>query len=202
MRQKGRTKTVMAIMMVLILGAAGSALAYRDWEGAGRGGWDCPREGYGMRRGGGPGQGDWECPGGGYGMRRDGGPGRGYGMGNLSQEDFEKMNQLRQKFFEETGTLRSDLRSKALALNSEMAKETPDLNTVKNLQKELSALEAQMDQMRIEHQLEMRQLNPNAGRGYGMGYGPKGGRGGYGDGSGTAQYGGGIRASGASSTKT
>ena len=182
MRKHGTVKTVMVVTLVLILGTAGSALAYRGWGGGNQSDWGCPGDNSAWKRGAGPGQGSWGCPGDEYGRKRGGRPGYGPGMGDISKEDFEKMTQLREAFFKDTETLRSDLRSKSFELKSELAKENPDLETVKNLQKELSALEAQMDQKRIEHRLEMRKLNPNAGQGYKMGYGPRGGRGAYGGG--------------------
>jgi Spy/CpxP family protein refolding chaperone len=181
MKKNNTVKTVMVMVMVLIMGTAGSALAYRGWGGQGQGDYGCSGDGYGWKRGGGPGQGGWDCPRDGSSWKRGPKQGNGYGMRDMSQEDIAKMAQLRQQFFEDTDTLRSDLRSKHFELRSELAKENPDLTTVKNIQKELSALEAQMDQKRIEHQLEMRKVNPDAGRGFKMGYGPRGGHGGYGD---------------------
>jgi hypothetical protein len=180
MKKYGTIKMVMVVTLVLILGTAGSALAYRGTGGGSQGSWGCPGDGYAWKRGGGQGQGNWECPGDEYGRKRGGRPGYGYGMRDVSKEDFEKMTQLREAFFKDTESLRSDLRSKWFELRSELAKEDPSLETVKGLQKELSALEAQMDQKRIEHRLEMRKLNPNAGQGFKMGYGPKRGRGGKG----------------------
>jgi zinc resistance-associated protein len=157
MKKHVTAKTIMVLITVLVMGTAGSALAYRGWGGHGRGDGECSEDGNGWKRGG---------------EHR-----YGYGMENMSREDIEQMTQLRQAFFNDTKTLRSDLRSKALELQSELAKENPALETVKSLQKELSALEAQMDQKRIEHQLAMRKVNPDAGRGFEMGYGPRGGRG-------------------------
>jgi hypothetical protein len=171
MRKHGTVKTVMVVTLVLILSTAGSALAYRGWGG-------CPDDGYAWKRGGGPGQGGWGYTGDEYDRKRGGRPGYGPGMGDVSKEDFEKMTQLREAFFKDTETLRSDLRSKSFELKSEFAKENPDLETAKSLQKELSALKSQMDLKRIENRLEMRKINPNAGKGFKMGYGPRGGRGG------------------------
>lgn len=169
MKKRTAANVIMVVTLVFILGSAASVMAYRG--------------------GGGPGQGGWGCPGGGYGCKGDG-PGAGWGMGNLSQEDAEKMNQLRQQFFEENEALRSQVRSKRFELQSEMVKENPDVAKAKSIQKELSDLEAQLDQKHIEHRIEMQKINPYAGRGYGMGFGPRGprgGRGGFGGG-----YGGGC----------
>ena len=180
MKKYATLKTMMVMVLVLIMGTAGSALAYRGWSGQGQGGYGCSGDGYAWKRGGGTGQGDFRHPGGGYGPMGGGAQGYGQGMTNMSREDYEKMEQLRQTFFKDTEILRSGLRSKAFELKSEFAKETPDVNTLKNLQKELSVLEAELDQKRIEHRLEMKKVNPAAGEGFRMGYGPKGGRSGNG----------------------
>jgi zinc resistance-associated protein len=180
MQAKKTAKILMVMVMILTIGTVGSALAYRNWNGPGQANWDCPNDGHGWKRGGGPGQGPCDGPQNGAALRRGGGPGYGYGMENLSPEDAEKANQLRQAFFKKTETLRSDLRSKRFELRSELAKETPDLATAKNLQKELSGLEAQLDQERIEHRLEMRKVIPDTGKGFKMGYGHRTGRGGFG----------------------
>lgn len=63
-----------------------------------------------------------------------------------------------------------------------MAKPEPDAGKASQLQKEISGLQSQFDQKRIEHTVEMRKLNPNAGRGYMYGNRMMGGksyRGGY-----------------------
>ena len=107
---------------------------------------------------------------------RMGGSGYGY---NLSDEEIKALEKERQAFFNETESIRQDLYTKDLELRSELAKETPDAKKAARLQTELSKLESQLDQKRIDHMLKMRQLNPNAGRGRGfmggggMGYGPR-----------------------------
>ena len=64
------------------------------------------------------------------------------------------------------------------ALRSELAQENPDPQKAAAIQKEISGLEAQFDQKRLEHRLEMRKISPNAGGGWMMG----GGRGHHGRG--------------------
>jgi len=114
---------------------------------------------------------DWQNRG-----RGMGGPGYGY---NLSDEEFKTLEKERQAFFNETESIRQDLYAKDLELRSELAKETPDSKKAARLQKELSKLESQLDQKRVDHMINMRKLNPNAGRGRGfmgggaMGYGPR-----------------------------
>jgi len=133
---------------------SGSALAYRGW-GMGQGGFGYP----------------------GY-ESNQGGQGYGYGKGNLKEQDFEKLNTQRQKFYQETESLRFDINSKELEMRKELSKENPDVEKLKATQAEISGLVSQLDQKRLEFQLEARKIIPNAERGYAMGYGPRdGGRG-------------------------
>ncbi len=105
-----------------------------------------------------------------------GGPGYGY---NLSDEEIKALEKERQAFFNATESIRQDLYAKDLELKSELAKETPDAKKAARLQKELSKLESQLDQKRVDHMIKMRKLNPNTGRGRGFmgggqkGYGPR-----------------------------
>jgi len=108
----------------------------------------------------------------------------GYMMGNLSDEDIQKMDEQREAFFKSTEDLRQNIYQKRLALESEFAKENPDPKKAANLQKEISDFKAQIDQKRIEYMIEMRKINPNLGtglmgsgmmgHGYGGGYGGSG----------------------------
>jgi len=112
----------------------------------------------------------------------------GWGMGgpgyNLSDDELKALEKERQAFFNETEALRQNLYAKDLELRSELAKETPDAKKAAQLQKEISKLEAELDQKQVDHMIKMRKLNPNVGRGRGymgggaMGYGPGSG-GGY-----------------------
>ncbi len=45
-------------------------------------------------------------------------------------------------------------------------KDEPDAAKASRLQKDISKLQSQFDQKRIDHMVEMRKLNPNGGRGY------------------------------------
>ena len=47
----------------------------------------------------------------------------------------------------------------------------PDVKKAQELQKEISNLEATIDQKRIDHMIKMKKINPHAGRGYGSGRG-------------------------------
>ena len=91
------------------------------------------------------------------------------------------MKTERQAFFDATRQARQDLYAKRLALKAEIAKSEPDMKTATAIQKEVSALQADLDQKRLEHIMAMRQINPDAGRGFfmeGRGQGRHGMRGG------------------------
>ena len=104
----------------------------------------------------------------------------GYGNGPVDQlnpEDYKQFEQKREAFFNETQDIRTGLFEKERELQNELAKDEPDMARASELQKEISDLQSQFDQKRIEHMVEMRKLNPNAGRGYKSG-GPMMGSGG------------------------
>lgn len=102
-----------------------------------------------------------------------GGSGHGYMMGDLSDDEIEKMENERKAFFKATENLRQDLYAKELELKTELYKENPDTQKAAKLQKEISNLKAKLDQERIDHLIKMRKINPNAGRRF-MGSGPMG----------------------------
>ena len=94
----------------------------------------------------------------------------------LSKEDYKKFEQKREAFFKETQDIRTSLIEKERELQSELAKDEPDAAKASRLQKDISKLQSQFDQKRINHMVEMRKLNPSIGRGYRsgghmMGYG-------------------------------
>lgn len=96
---------------------------------------------------------------------------------NLTPEQREQLDAERKAFFNATRKERQDLRSKRLALRSEIAKSELDVNAVKGLQKEISRLQADLDQKRLDHLVTVRKIDPDAGRGFfGKGWG-KGHRG-------------------------
>ncbi len=127
---------------------------------------------------------------GGYGHIRDGctadtecirdimgdrGPGYGY-QGNLNEDQIKALENEQAAFLKATEAIRQDLYSKQLALESELAKSDPDTAKAAALQKDISKLEAQLDQMRIDHMIKARKIDPDAGRGFAamgpmMGYG-------------------------------
>ena len=145
--QTGKIFMVLAIVAVL-------GIAVTSFAGWGRGHW-----GYGHHMGSG------------YGMHRGWADGpRGYGgqgyQNNLSAEDLAKLDKERQAFFEATNELREALYQKELELRSELAKKDPDVKKATKLQQELSKLESELDQNRIDHIIKMKKINPNIGRGF------------------------------------
>lgn len=107
------------------------------------------------------------------------GPGYGRMMGDLSDADIEKLENERSAFLTATEDLRRDLYAKELELRTELNKENPDSQKAADLQKEISSIEAKLDQKRVDNMIKMRKINPNAGgrfMGRGpMGYGPSNG---------------------------
>jgi Spy/CpxP family protein refolding chaperone len=120
------------------------------------------------------------------GWDRGAGYGRGTMMDDLTDEQVKAMQDERNAFRKETESIRRNLTVKELELRTELARENPDAKKALALQKEISLMESDLDQKRIEHMLKMQKITPYAGRGYmmgrggRMGYGPESGRGGYG----------------------
>lgn len=161
-------KMIVAVVMVALLAAAGVAMA----QGWGRGG------GYGPGGGAGP-CGAGPC-GPGYGPGY--GPGAGFGPGlNLTPEQSQKMQAMRENFFKESLPLRNELQVKQLELRTLWAQANPDQEKILAKQKEVNALRAQLQEKATQHRLEMRKvLTPEqqAQMGaYGPGFGPGSGRG-------------------------
>ena len=110
--------------------------------------------------------------------------GYGYGQeeyyGNLSADEIAKLNQQHSEFFKATGNIRQKLYEKELALRSELAKDDLDTNKASKLQSEISKLQSNLDQERLNYEIKARKSAPNYNRGSGdygtmMGYGPGGG---------------------------
>lgn len=161
-----------AIIVLAIIGIVGyAATSFAGW---GRGGGNCRGQGSG-----------W--------AQRESGP-AGY-QGDLSDDQIDKLNNERQAFFEDTRELRENLYQKELELRSELARKDPDAKKAVSLQKEVSELQGQLGQKRVEHRIKMQKENPDLfaergfgqGRGYGKGHGYGRGRGGMGRGYGMDQ---------------
>ena len=107
--------------------------------------------------------GSWGAHGPNWGHR--GGYGPWYNS-QLTKNEYQQFDQNREAFLKETQQLRSDLFEKEGELQNELAKSTPDASKAAQLQKEISGLQAQIDQKRVDHLLEMKKINPNIGREY------------------------------------
>jgi len=151
---KRNTKGILTLAILAIFGF--SSIAYANWGG-----------GYGHMMGPGMMGPGWQRGGGNY--------------GNLTADELAKLDQQRSAFFRATENIRQQLYEKNLALQSELAKENPDVAKASKLQSEISGLQSDFDQKRLEFTIQSRKLAPNYNQGYGgghrsmMGYGPHGG---------------------------
>ena len=169
-------KMIVAVLAVALLAVAGVAMA----QGWGRG----SEMGYGPGMGHGPGYGH----------------GMGWGAGlNLTPEQNQKMQALRESFFKETLPLRNEMGIKQLELRTLWAQTNPDQDKILAKQKEVNALREKLQEKSTLHRLEMRKvLTPEQqaqiatyGPGFGRGHGMKGGMMGGGSGPGRGMgYGG------------
>ena len=142
MKKGNLIKGMMILAVVSMIGLG--ATAYADWgKGYGRhgGGMEDQEMGYG------PGSGN--CS-------------RGF-KSDLSEEEVAKLDGERKVFFEGTESLRRNMYQKQLELRSELAKENPDAQKASSVQKEISDLESQFSQKRLDHMLKMKKINPDAG---------------------------------------
>ena len=134
----------------------------------GIGGWAFAHDGYGY-------PGDHMGYGGhmmGYGYHM----GRGYGshMGydedgryaGLTDQQIDQLDRAQAKFFEETENLRNDIYQKRLEMRGELAKKDADAAKLNSMQKELSQLEAKLDQKRLNYEIERNKIAPGADQGY------------------------------------
>jgi zinc resistance-associated protein len=116
----------------------------------------------------------------GYGHMGGYGYGQGGYYGNLSDEEIAKLDQQRSEFFKATENIRQKLYEKELALRSELVKKSPDTSKASRLQNEISKLQGELDQKRLDYSIQARKNAPNDNRSYGgygpmMGYGSRGG---------------------------
>jgi Spy/CpxP family protein refolding chaperone len=137
-------KLMIAILAVALLATSGLAMA-QGWGGG-------PGMGRGPGMGMGYGAGD---PG--YGPR-----GQGYGPGawgaalNLTPEQTQKLQGLRDGFFKETIPLRNEMMVKKLELRTLWAQTKPEQEKILAKQKEINALRAQMQEKSTKFRLEAR----------------------------------------------
>ena len=155
-----KVKKIIMLTVVAIFGI--TTLAFAGWN-----------RGYGhmMDRG------DWTQ---GYHHRGEYGPGQSGNYSNLSDEEIAKLDQQRSEFRMTTEKIRQKLYEKNLALQTELAKENPDTSKASKLQREISKLQSDLDQKRLEYEIQARKSVPNYNRGH-RGYGPMMGSGPRGD---------------------
>jgi len=93
------------------------------------------------------------------------------GYRNLTEEQRTQLEQLDRKFYDETANLRNEIWTKSAELNTLLDSSNPDSEKVRALQKELSNLQAKLDEKRLNYELEARKIRPEPrfGRGYGRG---------------------------------
>ena len=116
---------------------------------------------------------------GGYGM---GAGWRGNDYNNLTSEEKEKIDEVRQAYFSSIDDIREQLYDKHADFKDELSQETPDKEKLLALQKEITELRGQIDSQRIDYMLQLKEINPEFGTGF-TARGPKGfGRGRFGGG--------------------
>lgn len=84
---------------------------------------------------------------------------------DVTDEQIQKFDEERAKFYRMTQDVRQQLYEKELSLRAEFAKKNPDAAKAASIQKEISELNSKMDQMQLEHRLEMKKIDPNLGCG-------------------------------------
>ena len=97
---------------------------------------------------------------------------------NLTQEQTAKLQELRNGFFKDTTGLRSDIFKKEQDMDALMLEKAIDAEKAKKLQEEISNLQGQMSQKRLQAQLDARKmltpeqislLPPGCNMGFGQG---------------------------------
>ena len=112
------------------------------------------------------------------------GMGHGPGMMNLTPEQAGKIFDLKEKMYVDTTGLRKQIMVTHAELAALYKAEKPDQNAIQAKQKELNALEDQMQEKMTALQLEAKKIAPNFDLGMGMGHGCCMGPGGMGMGPG------------------
>jgi len=97
--------------------------------------------------------------------------GRGYGPGGYYGENREQAEKW-DKFADETRDLRRDLRQKYLEMDALLNQKSPDETKVLAKQKEISQLQAQLEEKEIQFRLENPDVGGTGGTNYGYCYGP------------------------------
>lgn len=83
----------------------------------------------------------------------------------MSKAQYEQFEHISQSFATDTQALRDDLYSKECELQNELAKDAPDAARASGLQREISDLQSQFEQKRIDYIVEMKSLAPSGAGG-------------------------------------
>ena len=160
----GIVKKLSIFAFIIAVGTAGLAFAHGEFGGYGPGG-RMMGPGYGPHMGGG------------YGMG-----GYGHHMGwwegrenlDLTQEQAKRLEAARESFYRETRDLQNQIYDRSAQLRQEFSRENPDRSRIRELQNEISNLKGELDQKRLDYQLETKNTLPERGRGFAGGgrYGP------------------------------
>jgi Spy/CpxP family protein refolding chaperone len=97
-------------------------------------------------------------------------PGQAAVSAKMTDDQIKQMETKRNEFQTATAGIRQQLNEKRQGLQAELAKQAPDATKCMALQKEVSELQAQFDQKRVTHILEMKKIDPNFTEGRGMGH--------------------------------
>ena len=152
MRRNSAFKSILVVTVVVLVGFGASAFAGMYGKGQGMG------LGQGQGRGYGQGMG-WEgCP----------------GYRNLTAEQRKAVDTERDAFRDATADLRRQRQQKSLELHSVLLGKPVDAEKAKSVQGEISALDAQLDQLWIDHVIKMKSIDPDFASGPMMGLGKMG----------------------------
>ena len=129
----------------------------------------------------------WPSWGRGHHMMGFWGKGPGYGESydrgyeTITPDQRTQLERLDRKFYDETENLRNKVWKKSTELSNLLNSSDPDVEKAKEIQKDINDLRAELDEKRINYELEARKINPETrlsyghGTGYGWhmrGYGP------------------------------
>jgi len=80
--------------------------------------------------------------------------------GDLTDEQMMALNAEKKAFFKETRDIKQEIKAKTLELRAALAPKMPDARKAMIIQKELSYLNAKLDQMGIDHFMKVKKIDP------------------------------------------
>lgn len=98
------------------------------------------------------------------------------------KENLEELRELHKKFRDATADTRNEMAKRYIDLKAVLESDDPDVDEAKAIQKDISKLQAKIDQAQVELIIEAKKIAPNVpfGRGFGIDRGVRGMRGGIG----------------------